>query len=276
MSASKDRAAARQNRRGAKAKNHEPLLRLVQQEEVRRKPVKARPEMKPLTEAQRLYDVAIASNDIVFGIGPAGTGKTWWAAMRAADALTAGRIKSIVVTRPAVEAGEKLGFLPGEMEEKYEPYFRPVRDALEEGLGTGPLEYFLKGGIIEARPLNFLRGATLKDCWVIADEMQNATKTEMKLLLTRIGEGAKFIINGDPSQCDLPDPSKSGLMDAVKRLGGVDGIGAVTFAVSDIVRHGLVQRIVEAYSQHSDVEPRDDRYNESEDAGLTRVLRIHD
>jgi phosphate starvation-inducible PhoH-like protein len=278
MSAAKDRAANRQKRRGDKAPNHEPLLRLVQ-DEPRRKPVKAKEiELKPLTEAQRLYDNAIHVNDITFGIGPAGTGKTWWAAMRAAEALKDKKIERIIVTRPAVEAGEKLGFLPGEMEEKYGPYFRPVKDALEESFGSGALEYYLKSETIEARPLNYLRGSTLKNCWVIADEMQNATKIEMKLLLTRIGEGAKFIINGDPTQCDLPNPANSGLMDAVNRLKGVKSIDVVRFGVADIVRHGLVQKIVEAYETRTDEDPRADRYNvqDSDDRdGLNRVLGVH-
>jgi phosphate starvation-inducible protein PhoH and related proteins len=248
MTNPKDRSANRKTRKDGRRTDHGPLLELVKEEQSRR-PVKSRTkEIVALTDAQRHYDAAIQSKLITFGIGPAGTGKTWLAATRAAEALKVGVIKQIIVTRPALEAGEKLGFLPGEIDEKYEPFFRPVRDALAETLGSGPLEYYLKAGVVEARPLSYLRGATLKDCWVIADEMQNSTRTEMKLLLTRFGENAKFIINGDETQCDLPDPSRSGLMDAVQRLRSNPQIGLVEFTVADIVRHGIVRDIIEAYS----------------------------
>lgn len=248
MAIAKDRALNRQKRKEGRRSNHEPLLQLIQEEEGRRTSRAKPKELKPLTQTQTVYDQEISSKLITFGIGPAGTGKTWWAAMRAGLALKSGEIDSIIVTRPAIEAGEKLGFLPGELEDKYEPYFRPVKDALKEALGAGPLEYHLKAGSIEARPLALLRGATLKNCWVIADEMQNATRTQMKLLLTRFGEDARMIINGDPSQCDLPSEGQSGLMDAVGRLERNPRIGVVRFTVADIVRHGLVQEIIEAYS----------------------------
>lgn len=212
-----------------------------------RQRVKPRTEpIVPLTEAQALYDDAFASKKIVFGIGPAGTGKTWFAAMRAAQAWDAGEIERIIVTRPVVEAEEKLGFLPGDLMEKYEPYLRPVKDALEEYFGSGHLEYLLRVGIIEPRPLGFLRGATLKNCWLIADEMQNATVGQHKLLLTRFGEGAKFIINGDPSQVDIP-ASQSGLINAVHRLRNIRAVSSVRFKREDIVREGIVQDIVAAY-----------------------------
>lgn len=257
---SKDRAANRNERRAKRAPKHEPLLRLVQQEVTRAPTRAARAELRPLNEAQRRYDALILANTITFGIGPAGTGKTWWAAARAAEALRAGEIERIIVTRPACEADdEKMGFLPGELEEKYEPFFRPVKDALEERLGSGQLEYMIKAKIIEARPLAYLRGATLKNAWILADEMQNATKNQMKLLLTRIGENAKCIINGDPRQCDLPDRSKSGLEDAVDRLRHIKSVGSVRFTTADIVRSGICQEIVEAYE-------------EDDDAGLVRVL----
>lgn len=252
MSSSKDRAANRQNRR--KIKNSEPLLRLVQ-EEVRRKPVKPQKiDLKPLNDAQRAYHNAIDVYQIVFGEGPAGTGKTWYAAMRAAKALDSGEIERIIVTRPAVEAGESLGFLPGEMDEKYEPYFRPVRDALEEYFGTGHLEYLMKSKVIEARPLAFLRGATIKNAWLIADEMQNSTPTQMKMLLTRIGENARFIVNGDMAQKDLPAGQKSGLEDAMSRLAWLNKVGIVRFAHSHIVRSDLCQEIVAAYEKHTDTD----------------------
>lgn len=200
----------------------------------------------PLTEAQMAYDEAFQSSKIIFGVGPAGTGKTWFAAMRAAQALDRGEIDKIIVTRPVVEAEETLGYLPGDLMEKYEPYLRPVKDALEEYFGSGHLEYLLKEGIIEPRPLGLLRGATLKNCWMIADEMQNATVGQHKLLLTRFGQGAKFIINGDPTQIDIP-ASKSGLMEAIYRTRHVDLITSVNFGRNDIVREGIVQDIVEAF-----------------------------
>jgi phosphate starvation-inducible PhoH-like protein len=215
-----DRAVARHKRREKKGSHHGPLLKLVEEEQTRKRPVKAAKEaLKPLTETQRAYDVAIASHRIVFGIGPAGTGKTYVAAGRAAEELREGRIERIIVTRPAVEAGESLGFLPGDVNEKYEPYFRPVREAIEERLGSGTVEYYIKAGIIEARPLAYLRGSTLKNAIVILDEAQNTTPGQMKMFLTRIGKGARFIVNGDINQKDIA--CKSGLEDAVRRLTGL-------------------------------------------------------
>jgi phosphate starvation-inducible PhoH-like protein len=207
--------------------------------------------VQPLNDAQRRYDAAMRTADIVFGIGPAGTGKTWLAAMRAGEALKAGVIDKIIITRPAVEAGENLGFLPGELEEKYEPYFRPVREALVQSLGSAHLEYLMRAGKIEPRPLALLRGASIDGAWILADEMQNATRTQFKLLLTRGGEGTKFIVNGDPRQTDLPK-GHSGLADAISRLGRVRGIEVVKFTTGDIVRSGLTQRVVEAFENGED------------------------
>lgn len=268
------RAAARHNRRNDKKKDHGPLLQLVKEQEIVRRPVRAAMRaLQPLTDAQRHYGAAIAASRITFGIGPAGTGKTWYAAALAADALRDGDIERIIVTRPAVEAGEeKLGFMPGDLNEKYEPYFRPVRDALEERLGSGPLEYYLKAKIIEARPLAFLRGATLKHCWVIADEMQNSTPGQMKMFLTRIGENSRFIINGDISQQDIP--GKSGLADAMSRLGNLAHVAFIRFAAADIVRDPMCQAIALRYETESN--PRDERYTQSDEidnSGLTRTLR---
>ncbi len=212
---------------------------------------RAKPSTKlvlPLNDAQERYDAAIRSERVIFGVGPAGTGKTWFAAMRAAEALLTGVTEKIVITRPAVEAGESLGFLPGELEEKYEPYIRPLRDAFEEKFGVGHFEYLLKHGIIEARPLGLLRGSTLKNCWVLADEMQNATIKQMKMFLTRIGTNSKFIINGDPRQSDLPE-HQSGLQDAYRRTVSVRGITMVSFTNADIVRDGICQEIVECYER---------------------------
>lgn len=238
------KAERRQQRKTRRVTNHEPLLQLVTDEVVRRKT----PKIIALTDVQKEYDGAIRSKPLVFGVGPAGTGKSYLAAMRAAEALASKQIERIVVTRPVVEAGESLGYLPGAINEKYEPYFRPVRDVFEEYLGRGALEYYLKKGVIEARPLAYLRGVTFKNTWLIADEMQNATVGQMKLLLTRIGEGAKFLINGDPSQVDIPSRS-SGLMDAVDRLCHLHDAVVVRFHRDDIVRSDLCQLIVDCYSK---------------------------
>jgi len=240
------RPTARNKRKADQRRDHGPLLKLVQ-EEITRKPVRAaRAELKPLTAAQAAYRVAILSSRVTFGIGPAGTGKTWFAAALAADQLEAREIERIIVTRPAVEAGEeKLGFMPGDLNEKYEPYFRPVRDALEERLGSGQVEYMMKAGMIEARPLAFLRGATLKNCWVVADEMQNATATQMKMFLTRIGENSRFIVNGDITQKDIQ--GVSGLTDAVRRLREVPQVSLIEFHNCDIVRDPMCQAIALAY-----------------------------
>lgn len=200
----------------------------------------------PLTERQADYDEAIDQSRIIFGTGPAGTGKTYYATRKAAQALENGEIEKIYLTRPAVEAGESLGFLPGELEEKYEPYLRPFKDALFDHFGQGHTEYLIKKKVIEPVPLGFLRGATIKDAWMLADEMQNATKSQMKMLLTRMGKGSKFVINGDPRQVDI-EPSKSGLTDAVRRLSGKDEIEAIEFSHADVVRDDIVSVVLQAY-----------------------------
>jgi phosphate starvation-inducible PhoH-like protein len=196
-------------------------------------------------ESQTQYMKRINGTDITFGVGPAGTGKTWIATVMAAQALKNGLTEKLIITRPSVEVGESLGFLPGEMEEKYEPYFRPVKDALVEALGAGQTEYYIKAGKIEARPLQFLRGATLKHCWVLADEMQNSTPGEMKMFLTRFGEKAKYVINGDIKQKDIPGPS--GLVDALYKLRGLPDVAVCNFSRDDIVRHGIVRSIIDRY-----------------------------
>lgn len=273
-----DRPTARRNRRAERNKNHEPLLRLVQ-DEIRRKPIRAsKAPLEPLTEAQRDYDIAIDAHRVIFGIGPAGTGKTWWAAARAAEELDQGRIERIIVTRPAIEAGESLGFLPGDEHEKYAPYFRPVREALEERLGSGPVEYMIKAGTIEARPLAYLRGATLKDAWVILDEAQNTTPAQMKMFLTRIGAGAKFIINGDINQKDIP--GLSGLADAERRLQGLHNVAFIRFTRDDIVRDAMCQAIADRYEDAQT--PASERYNSQsefdsssvDDEGVKRILGV--
>ncbi len=202
-------------------------------------------KITPKNEAQSYYMRKINGTSITFGIGPAGTGKTWLATVMAAQALKNGITKKIVITRPAVEVGKSLGFLPGEMDEKFDPFLRPIADALNDALGSGAAEWFIKREIIEARPLQYLRGSTLKDCWVIADEMQNSTPTEMKMLLSRIGEGAKYVINGDPKQKDIPGPS--GLLDGLAKCRGLSDVAVCEFTRADIVRSGLARLIIDRY-----------------------------
>jgi phosphate starvation-inducible PhoH-like protein len=268
--APKKRSERRFDRKKSRRHDHAPLLQLVAEQEARQHKRPARREIAPLTEAQRLYDSAIFANQLVFGVGPAGTGKTWWAATRAAEQLADGKIDKIIVTRPAIEAGENLGFLPGNLEEKYEPYFRPVRDALEETLGTSTLDYMLKAGTIEVRPLAFLRGATFKNCWVLADEMQNTTPAQMKMFLTRIGQDCTAIVNGDPTQTDII--GRSGLVDAVERLEGLKNVATITFERKDIVRSGLCQEIAERYEVEGS-RPHAERYSSDDSAsGVRRIL----
>jgi phosphate starvation-inducible PhoH-like protein len=209
----------------------------------RRKIVKAR------TPAQSIYIRAIQKIDLVFGIGPAGTGKTYIAVAAAAHYLERGVVERIILSRPAVEAGERLGFLPGDMRDKVDPYLRPLYDALYDVLPPEKVERELETGVIEVAPLAFMRGRTLANAFVILDEAQNTTAMQMKMFLTRLGEGSKMVITGDPSQIDLPPGQKSGLMDAVSLLDGVEGIDAVRFSAADVVRRDLVARIVEAYDR---------------------------
>lgn len=204
-------------------------------------------KITPLNDAQSRYMKKINGSTITFGLGPAGTGKTWIAAVMAAQAFKAKRFERIVVTRPAVEVGQRMGFLPGDLNEKYEPYFRPVKDALEEALGKGPTEYYLKAEKIEAAPLAYLRGSTLKDAFILFDEAQNSTPVEMKMLLTRIGEGSKLVINGDPRQQDII--GKSGLQDAVEKLRGLSDVAFVEFTWDDVVRSGIVKDILQRYER---------------------------
>jgi len=204
-----------------------------------------RSPIEPLNESQRRYIGAIKSFELTFATGPAGTGKTWLCGALAAQALEEGIIDRIIVTRPAVEAGESLGFLPGEIEEKFDPYLQPFRDVLNERLGKSKVEYLLKTGRIEAAPLAYMRGRTFKRAFVILDEAQNTTPNQMKLFLTRIGHDCKVVVNGDTRQKDIH--GTSGLEDALKRLTHIPCVKAVRFSRSDVVRSGLVQEIVEAY-----------------------------
>jgi phosphate starvation-inducible PhoH-like protein len=201
------------------------------------------------TPNQGLYIQAMDRVDLVFGLGPAGTGKTYLAVAYAAQCLERGQVERIVLSRPAVEAGERLGFLPGDMREKVDPYLRPLYDALYDVLPPAKVERDLATGVIEIAPLAFMRGRTLAHAFVILDEAQNTTSMQMKMFLTRLGEGSKMAVTGDPSQVDLPTGQKSGLEDAVGLLEGVRGIAAVRFTAADVVRRDLVARIVEAYDK---------------------------
>ncbi|MGO4937044.1 PhoH family protein [Fundicoccus sp. Sow4_H7] len=195
------------------------------------------------------YVKAVAKHDVVFGIGPAGTGKTFLAVVMAVQALKEGRVKRIILTRPAVEAGENLGFLPGDLKEKVDPYLRPVYDALNTIYGNEHMNRLMERGIIEIAPLAYMRGRTLDDAFVILDEAQNTTIAQMKMFLTRLGFGSKMIINGDQTQIDLPKGVKSGLIDAEMKLRDIQRIRFVTFDEFDVVRHPVVADIIRAYSE---------------------------
>ncbi|EOP67010.1 PhoH family protein [Bacillus cereus VDM006] len=201
------------------------------------------------TMGQRQYIHAMKKNDIVFGIGPAGTGKTYLAVVMAVRALKQGYVKKIILTRPAVEAGESLGFLPGDLKEKVDPYLRPLYDALHDILGQEYTQRMLERGTIEIAPLAYMRGRTLDDSFVILDEAQNTTGAQIKMFLTRLGFSSKMVVTGDPSQVDLPKGVKSGLSIVANVLSGVSGISFVKLEQSDVVRHPLVQRIIEAYDK---------------------------
>lgn len=198
---------------------------------------------------QRRYIHAMKKNDIVFGIGPAGTGKTYLAVVMAVRALKQGYVKKIILTRPAVEAGESLGFLPGDLKEKVDPYLRPLYDALHDILGQEYTQRMMERGVIEIAPLAYMRGRTLDDSFVILDEAQNTTGVQIKMFLTRLGFSSKMVITGDPSQVDLPKGVKSGLSIAANILSGVSGLSFITLEQTDVVRHPLVQRIIEAYDK---------------------------
>jgi phosphate starvation-inducible protein PhoH and related proteins len=202
------------------------------------------------TLGQRHYINAIKSRDLVFGIGPAGTGKTYLAVVMAVTALKNGTVSKIILTRPAVEAGESLGFLPGDLKEKVDPYLRPLYDALHDILGTEHTLRLIERGTIEIAPLAYMRGRTLDDAFVILDEAQNTTQAQMKMFLTRLGFGSKMVITGDTSQVDLPKGAKSGLVAAENILNGVSGISFVHLEQADVVRHPLVGRIIEAYGKN--------------------------
>ncbi len=205
--------------------------------------------ISPKTPNQKLYIDAIRHNDIVFGIGPAGTGKTYLAVAMAVSALVNNEVRSIILTRPAVEAGEKLGFLPGDMAQKVNPYLRPLHDALNDMIGPDKAADMVEQGVIEIAPLAFMRGRTLSNAFIILDEAQNTTREQMKMFLTRIGFDSRAVVTGDSTQVDLPVKNSSGLLEAKKLLNNINGIEFCHFSKQDVVRHPLVQKIIQAYEQ---------------------------
>jgi phosphate starvation-inducible PhoH-like protein len=228
----------------------EPTLDGIIRHEHEAPPIMIRTRKKtivPRSATQIRYMEALSRNDIIFALGPAGTGKTYLAVAQAVSQLITGSVDRLILSRPAVEAGERLGFLPGDMKEKVDPYLRPLYDALYDCLPAEQVERRIASGEIEIAPIAFMRGRTLADAFVILDEAQNTTPMQMKMFLTRFGQNSRMVVCGDPKQVDLPDPSKSGLADAVSRLEGVEGIATVTFGIGDVVRHPVVGRIVEAY-----------------------------
>lgn len=235
----------------AKTGDAEQLLHVFDEEVARTQRGKV---IRAKTLGQRHYLAAIKRSDIVFGIGPAGTGKTYLAVVMAVNALKNGRVKKIVLTRPAVEAGESLGFLPGDLQEKVDPYLRPLYDALYDMLGNEQVTKMMERGLIEVAPLAYMRGRTLEDSFVILDEAQNTTGEQMKMFLTRLGFGSKMVITGDITQIDLPRGKKSGLREAERILKPIKEIAFISFQEEDVVRHSLVQKIVRAYSVEEAVE----------------------
>ena len=231
--------------------------------------------VRPKTIGQKIYIDAIRRHSITFGLGPAGTGKSFFAVTLAVSALKRGQVKRIVLTRPAVEAGESLGFLPGDLKEKVDPYLRPVYDALNQNLGKEQTTRLMEREIIEIAPLAYMRGRTLEDAFVILDEAQNTTIMQMKMFLTRLGFNSKMIVNGDMSQIDLPRRVKSGLVDAMEKLKGIKAIDFVHFSASDVVRHPVVADIINAYEKDApkfDLEKKSEESNKVEEAvasGLT-------
>ncbi len=205
--------------------------------------------IKPYSPHQANYIKALGNNDLVFALGPAGTGKTYLAVAMAVSMFTSGRVEKIILSRPAVEAGEKLGFLPGDLKEKVDPYLRPLYDALYDMMPAEKLLRHMENGEIEVAPLAFMRGRTFSNAFVILDEAQNTTPTQMKMFLTRMGEGSRLVITGDLTQTDLPKDVKSGLGDAVRKVEHIDGIATMRFNDGDVVRHALAAKIVQAYDE---------------------------
>ena len=215
--------------------------------------------VKPKTLGQKRYIEAINQNTIVLGVGPAGTSKTYLAVGMAVTAFRAKEGNRIILTRPAVEAGEKLGFLPGDLQHKVDPYLRPLYDALFDMLGAENFQKFQERGNIEVAPLAYMRGRTLDDSFIILDEAQNTTSEQMKMFLTRLGFNSKIVVTGDITQVDLPDGKRSGLVEVMRILKGIEGIATVSFTEKDVVRHRLVQDIIKAYEKHEEGKRRNDR-----------------
>jgi phosphate starvation-inducible protein PhoH and related proteins len=233
------------------AMSAEPVLEgIIRTEDRAAPPVIIRTRKKtivPRSATQIRYMQALGGHDVIFALGPAGTGKTYLAVAQAVQQLIAGSVDRIILSRPAVEAGERLGFLPGDMKEKVDPYLRPLYDALYDMLPAEQVERRIASGEIEIAPIAFMRGRTLAEAFVILDEAQNTTPAQMKMFLTRFGQNSRMVVCGDPRQIDLPDIGKSGLADAVARLEGIDGIATIRFGAEDVVRHPIVGRIVQAY-----------------------------
>jgi phosphate starvation-inducible PhoH-like protein len=210
----------------------------------------------PKNASQRRYMEEIEKHDMMFAVGPGGTGKTYIAVAMAVSALLTKQVNRIILARPAVEAGERLGFLPGTLQQKIDPYMRPLYDALYDMLDADKLDRFLEKGIIEVAPLAFMRGRTLNDSFVILDEAQNTTSEQMKMFLTRLGFNSKAVVTGDVTQIDLPPGKKSGLVEALEVCGKIDGIGIAQFNEKDVVRHNLVQQIIRAYEEYDGSQPQ--------------------
>jgi phosphate starvation-inducible protein PhoH and related proteins len=228
----------------------EPVLEGIIRQDHDMPPIMIRTRKKtivPRSATQIRYMEALVKHDIIFALGPAGTGKTYLAVAQAVAQLITGSVDRLILSRPAVEAGERLGFLPGDMKEKVDPYLRPLYDALYDCLPAEQVERRIASGEIEIAPIAFMRGRTLADSFIILDEAQNTSAMQMKMFLTRFGENSRMVVCGDPKQTDLPNPAMSGLNDAVGRLEGVQGIATVRFGIGDVVRHPIVGRIVEAY-----------------------------
>jgi phosphate starvation-inducible PhoH-like protein len=245
-------AALRMAQGGAEGGSEsDPRLPLADLPEIRTR----KAAIAPRTPAQAHYIDLLSRHEMVFGVGPAGTGKTYLAVAQGVALLQAGRVDRIVLSRPAVEAGERLGFLPGDLKEKVDPYLRPLYDALHDMLPTEQVARRIASGEIEIAPLAFMRGRTLAHCFAILDEAQNTTPAQMKMFLTRMGEGTRMVITGDPTQVDLPAGQRSGLAEALRILGGVPGLAIARFDEKDVVRHPLVARIVAAYARDDERGP---------------------